>query len=155
MAQEIEASGLHGKCERLSLQKTVIDALKKEHDALRADVANEMRALHASTGADRVTTGAGTVSASVSKGGTALDVVDAQAYADWCLRHGFFRTDDRGALQHFEQTGEIPDGAEPVHVPGGEFRGIRCTASKEQRAAAWAALGGMEVRGLLEGVSNG
>lgn len=155
MAREMEISGLHGKCERLALQKTVMDALKKEHDALRADVADDMRRLHEGTGADRVTTGAGTVSASVSRGGTALDVVDAQAYANWCLRHGFFRTDDRGALAYFEQTGEVPDGAEPVHVPGGEFRGIRCTASKEQRASAWAALGGMEVRGLLEGVSNG
>lgn len=155
MAGAIERSGLHAKCETLAMQKAVMDELEKRHKLLRADVADEMRRLHAGTGADRVTTGAGTVSASVSRGGTALDVVDAQAYANWCLRHGFFRTDDRGALAHFEQTGEVPDGAEPVHVPGGEFRGIRCTASKEQRASAWAALGGMEVRGLLEGVSNG
>ncbi|MBM6756749.1 hypothetical protein H6A18_09565 [Collinsella tanakaei] len=123
--------GIREKAARYALQKSVLKALKEENDLLGADLADGMRAMHAETGADRVScevggVKVGTVSVRTERGGVRLSVTDLQSYQQWCLRHGFVRTDDRGALDYFRQTGEVPDGAEPVEYSGGGFAGISC-----------------------------
>lgn len=145
------------KAARYALQKGVLKALKEENDLLGGELTDEMRAMHASTGADRITcevggVKVGTVSARVDKGGLRLSVTDVQAYQNWCLRHGFIRTDDRGVLEYLKQTGEVPDGAEPVEYAGGGFAGITCRPDHRVIAGlvSSGALGdGM--RNLLEG----
>lgn len=143
------------KAARYALQKGVLKALKEENDLLGGELADDMRAMHASTGADRITcevggVKVGTVSARIDKGGLRLSVTDVQAYQNWCLRHGFIRTDDRGALEYLRQTGEVPDGAEPVEYSGGCFAGITCRPDHKAiaRLAADGALG-EGVRSLL------
>lgn len=131
------------KAARYALQKSVLKALGDENRLLGAELTEDMREMHASTGADRIScevggVKVGTVSARTEKGGTRLSVTDGQAYRNWCLRHGFIRTDDSGALDYFTQTGEVPDGTEPIEVPGGAFAGIMC--KPDHRA----------VRGLIE-----
>lgn len=148
---------LKDRATRYALQKGVIKALKDENDALGAELADEMREVHASTGADRVTCDVGgikvgTVSVRTETGGTDLRIDDADAYRDWCARHGFIRTDDRGARDYFQQTGEVPDGCEPVEVPCGGFAGITCRPNhRAVRQMIGSGALGEDVRGLLAG----
>lgn len=124
-------SDIREKAARYALQKSVLKALKDENDLLGAELADGMRTMREETGADRIScevggVKVGTVSARIERGGVRLAVNDLPAYQNWCLRHGFVRTDDRGALSYFQQTGEVPDGAEPVRYEGGGFAGITC-----------------------------
>lgn len=150
-------SNLKDRAARYTLQKSVLKALKEENDLLGAELADDMREMHASTGADRVAcevggVKVGTVSVRTEKGGTRLSVTDVQAYQNWCLRHGFVRTDDRGALDYFTQTGEVPDGTEPVETSGGGFAGITCRPDHGAvRQMIRSGALGDGVRGLLGG----
>jgi len=70
-----------------------------------------------------------------------LKVTDVDAYMSWALLHGYFSVDEDAVREHFESSGEVPDGCEAVTVsvtgaPGGEFKGTKLVIDPQAVADA-------------------
>ena len=124
------------KVARYVMQSYIIGRLKNESNVLRSEITADMADLYEGTGttqirAELADSKVGTVSARVSPMRKALQVIDRDAYRDWCEENGLIltKTDDDAAQERFEDTGEVPDGCSVVEAGG--FSGITCRPDKK------------------------
>lgn len=79
----------------------------------------------------------GTYSITVSKGKpsktvNALNVLDQQEFTEWAICNGFMTVDMSAVLAYFNESGEVPEGCEPIQLvePGTEGGEITRTTLK-------------------------
>lgn len=127
---------LQEKVSRYVMQSYIIRRLKEESGMLRSEITADMADLYRGTGSTQVRAEVGgdkvgTVSARVTPPHLELQVIDRDAYREWCECNGLIltKTDDDGARQRFEETGEVPEGCSIVVVGG--FNGITCRPDKK------------------------
>lgn len=75
---------------------------------------------------------------------TELEVTDNDEFLAWAFAHRYVKVDQRAVDLHFEATGEVPDGCEPVEVvvPGEAGGEVTRTTLKVEPELVMKALGG-------------